>query len=295
MSALDVHFPCSGCGATLAARDGDVRKQAICPACGERTWIVPGFDELRALGIVPAAVLPGEMLRRSWRGYMSAPVRCLSAVAIVYLASIVIVSAAIATAVYVFSLAHEVPGITADPPRGLSRTDAVVLWSADHGDEVLALLGYIGTALVPALLLVVWLEIGLLRLMLQLARGRSASLRLLASGGASLGGVLVAGGIYVALVLLGLLACVVPGVIWATMYWPAVLLVVDRRLGPLRALRLARQITTGHKVELFVVLLIAMGLSTLAGLIPLGLGHLLVDPLLLLVAVHAYLQLTGQS
>ena len=51
----------------------------------------------------------------------------------------------------------------------------------------------------------------------------------------------------------GLILLIIPGIIFALMFWFAGYLVMDKNLGPVEAIRESARITNGHKWELFLL------------------------------------------
>ena len=72
-------------------------------------------------------------------------------------------------------------------------------------------------------------------------------------------------------VSLGIILCVVPGIIAALMFWPTLYFVVDRDAGALQAMDFSRDVTRGNKLYLFL-LAIVVGILAVLSAIPCGLG-----------------------
>lgn len=93
-------------------------------------------------------------------------------------------------------------------------------------------------------------------------------------------------------VVLGLVAFVIPGIILGLGFSLAPYLVVDRGLGPIGAMGESWRITKGHKWRLFLLFLVLLGINIL-GLLALVLGVLVAIPVSLLAMAHAYRTLSS--
>jgi uncharacterized membrane protein len=91
-------------------------------------------------------------------------------------------------------------------------------------------------------------------------------------------------------VLLGLVLLIVPGIIAAVGLMFAPYLVIDKGLGPVKALEESWRITKGHKWQLFLFSLALIGLNIL-GLLALVVGVLVTIPVSMLASVHVYRKL----
>lgn len=103
-------------------------------------------------------------------------------------------------------------------------------------------------------------NVGLTRIILDSARGNSPSFATLFTGGdrflPMLGTtILMLLGIY-----LGMLLCIVPGVILALGFAFSQMYVVDAKLGPIEAMSESWRVTTGQKMNLFVMVLAFLGI-----------------------------------
>jgi uncharacterized membrane protein len=138
----------------------------------------------------------------------------------------------------------------------------------------------------------VFFAMGMTRYALKLCRGEPNGFGDLFSGGpflSFLGAAL--------LVLLGVLGgtilCIVPGVILALGWVFSRQLVVDGRAGALDSLKASWRMTTGHKVQLFVLMLFSIGVA-LAGLCACGVGIFVAVPVIFFAHTGVYLRLIGQ-
>ncbi|MEG6509854.1 hypothetical protein V6C03_12860 [Methyloligella sp. 2.7D] len=85
----------------------------------------------------------------------------------------------------------------------------------------------------------------------------------------------------------GLVLLIVPGIIFALMFAFGTVVVMDRGLGPIKALEESRRITRGHRWRLLGFGLL-LGLLNLAGLLAFGLGLLVTVPVSFLAGIYAY-------
>lgn len=140
----------------------------------------------------------------------------------------------------------------------------------------------------------VWLTAGLLLYLLRIIRGQPAHFGMLFDAGPLIVPATIATIAYSVIVTLGLLVCIVPGVILGLMYWLAIPLVIDARLEVTEAFRVSRQTTDGHKGTLALVWLISVGLL-IAGALVCGIGLVFTLPLAAVLQAVAYLAITGQD
>lgn len=142
------------------------------------------------------------------------------------------------------------------------------------------------------ILVYLWLTAGMTLFCLKLARGQPAQISDIFAGGPwlwSFSGVNLAVGL---LATLGFMLCFVPGFFVAIFFFPAAYLVIDRGMSAGEALNSSMAMTEGNRMNIFLLLLISMGVSMIASFIP-G-GGLLVLPLNMLMMIIGYLLMTGQ-
>lgn len=96
------------------------------------------------------------------------------------------------------------------------------------------------------------------------------------------------------IVLLGILLLVIPGIIWAIKLQYYSFLIVEKKMGPIEALRLSWQITSGVKWQLFL-LGILLGLINLLGVLALVVGLLISIPTTMLAQTYVYRKLVSQQ
>ena len=94
-------------------------------------------------------------------------------------------------------------------------------------------------------------------------------------------------------ITVGMMACYVPGIILAIGLMFFKLIIVDKKLGAIDALKASWNLTNGHKVDLFVFGLLAVGICML-GELACGIGLLVAGPIVMYAMAHIYLKLTNQ-
>ena len=96
------------------------------------------------------------------------------------------------------------------------------------------------------------------------------------------------------LTVAGLILLIVPGIVIMTMLAFVKLLIIDRHLGPIEAMKESARITHGHRLEILLLFLFLLAINVL-GAIPLFLGLLLTVPVSMIAIAHAYRTLTNTS
>jgi hypothetical protein len=87
---------------------------------------------------------------------------------------------------------------------------------------------------------------------------------------------------------------IVPGVILALFWSLAIMLAVDRELGPLEAMKQSWRLTNGHKLDIFLFWLLVLGLALVCTFCTCCLGFLVVNPVISVAFAFIYLRITGQ-
>jgi hypothetical protein len=97
--------------------------------------------------------------------------------------------------------------------------------------------------------------------------------------------------LYGAVIIVGLILLIVPGVIWGIKYQYTTYLIVDKRMGVWDAFKKSGQITRGVKLKLFL-----LGLSfiviTLVGVLLAGIGLIVAWPVIALSGAYVYRKLS---
>ena len=96
------------------------------------------------------------------------------------------------------------------------------------------------------------------------------------------------------IVVIGLVLLIVPGIILALMLIFTPYIVVDRELGPIKALKESARMTKGHWWELFILLVLVL-LLNIVGAVALLVGLLVTIPTTSLAIVHAYRTLSKNA
>lgn len=174
-----------------------------------------------------------------------------------------------------------------DIPRSLLQNAM-----AESGEQEMALLVVVvGTPLSSVVNLFV--GIGVAQISLKLARRQPAEFAELFGGGQRfwpvLGGWLLATVAYT----IGLLLCIVPGIILALMFWPFYYLLVDGRAKVFESYSLAQSITEGNWGTTFILALVSFGVM-IVGVLAFCIGVLFAAPLVTMIWATAYLMMSGQ-
>jgi uncharacterized membrane protein/phage FluMu protein Com len=168
----------------------------------------------------------------------------------------------------------------------------VELMLREDGDEALAagvsLIGGIFSFLVD-----VFLWTGQVQIMLKLARRQQAEVGDLFGGGPLYLPALGAAILFNIGVGVGMVLCIVPGIIVALMFWPYFSLIVDRKASVTDSFSLAGKITEGNWGTIFLLALLAVGIYII-GFLALCVGLLFAAPLVSLMWTVAYLMMSGQ-
>jgi uncharacterized membrane protein len=165
---------------------------------------------------------------------------------------------------------------------------------------VLGFLGQVSDSVVVRLFfqLVGWivgmiLALGLYRASLAVVKGQTPDVNMLFQV-EGLGSYIIAAILYGLMVFVGLIFCIVPGIILAIMFmFYGYLIVEDPTLGPTEALSKAQQITKGRLGELFVFGLALFGIN-LVGALLCGVGLLFTYGISAIAVAYAYRTLNGE-
>jgi len=212
----------------------------------------------------PGALAPVEIeivpiLTRSWELLRQRPGTVIGAVMIPF-----------SITIGVSALTGAVEGVTEQLG---SSTVATVVW------VVLQVVGWI----VPA-----WLQLGMVRVLLHVARGSSANLASLFGEGQLLFSVVIASIVVTIGVVIGLVLLVVPGVVLALGWGFYTYTMVDQNLDPIESLRESWRVTNGYKTRLLIVSVAIGILALLATLVTCGVGVLVVLPIVSLGQTLVY-------
>lgn len=140
-----------------------------------------------------------------------------------------------------------------------------------------------------------FINLGAIRIFMNIAFGRETELMMLFSGGrhflpALLASILIGLG-----TVLGFILLIIPGVIFALMMYFSLYLIVDRNLGPIEAMTESMALTDGNKITIFVVSLVIGLLVVGLSCVTLGLGALVLVPMVSLAQAVMYHSLVKQK
>jgi len=139
-----------------------------------------------------------------------------------------------------------------------------------------------------------YLSLGFIRLFLRTVRQEGPEIGDLFTGGRWLVPGIIASLLVGAGVGLGMLLLIVPGVILALGWMFAQLLIVDKDMGPIEAMKTSWRMTQGEKGGLFLWALVAFGLI-IVGFLACGLGVFVAAPVVGLGTTLIYLDLDRRS
>ena len=132
-----------------------------------------------------------------------------------------------------------------------------------------------------------FLSLGAARIGLNIVSGREASVGMLFGEGRKLLRALVATILFSLMVGLGLVLLIVPGIYLALRFGQYLMAIVDKDLGIIESFKYSSSITTNNRVNLLVLWLFGILLS-IAGLLALCVGILVVIPVMWLASIVAY-------
>jgi uncharacterized membrane protein len=137
------------------------------------------------------------------------------------------------------------------------------------------------------------LALGLYRASLAVVKGQTPDVAMLFQV-EGLGSYIVAAILYGLMVFVGLIFCIIPGIILAIMFmFYGYLIVEDPTLGPTDALKKAQEITKGRLGELFVFGLALFGIN-LVGALLCGVGLIFTYGITAIAVAYAYRTLNGE-
>ena len=123
----------------------------------------------------------------------------------------------------------------------------------------------------------IFLALGLTRIGLNIVSGKPFTLAMLFGGGRQLITACLASVLYIAMVIVGLLLFIVPGIYLALRFGQYMPAIVDKNLGTLESLKYSSSITTANRLNLFVLALLTFCVM-LAGLLALLVGLVVAIP-----------------
>lgn len=96
------------------------------------------------------------------------------------------------------------------------------------------------------------------------------------------------------IVFAGLLLLIIPGVVLALMLCLAGIIAIERGMGPVASLKESYRATKGNLWKLFLFWIVIFVLAII-GMIPFGLGLIVVAPVAMLASIHAYRILSSHT
>lgn len=137
------------------------------------------------------------------------------------------------------------------------------------------------------LVAIVWISLAL-----AIIDGRPVSGESLLPDGSTLISYIIASLIFSVMFAVGLVLLIIPGIIVAVVFGLYGWALVDKGLDPIGSLRESSRLTAGRRGQLFLFVLLAIGLNIL-GLLALIVGVLITSAVTLIAAGHVYRQLDG--
>jgi DNA-directed RNA polymerase subunit RPC12/RpoP len=319
---LAIEFSCQHCGKQLSTSEDKAGRKAKCPQCGE-VIVVPapaavdsGFPDVAAddyeesapplpgTGGMKNCPMCGESIPRSARkcdfcgeqlleepGQMARRPRKIEAGDVMSFAwerftknMGLAIGANIVNAIVI--------AVSAIPLIGLFIAIAIASENNQEPDAIL-LIGLI-PAFLPVIAVSLFLMPGLTKIYLGISRGDSVDIGMLFSGGKYFVKASICTILFGLMVGLGMVACVIPGILLALRYWPYLYVILDEDPPGLECFNRSAELTQGNWGSVLVLgvvgFLINMAAQAICGLI-----QLFTQPLNSLFFSTAYVKITGQD
>lgn len=136
--------------------------------------------------------------------------------------------------------------------------------------------------------------IGFIKMLLRIYNGENPPLKEIFSAYGVFWKYIGASILYSLIIVGGLILLIVPGIIWAIKYSFTPLLVIDRKIGPIEALKESGRITNGSKWKLLGFMIVS-GLVVLLGYLVFLVGALVAIPLVTLAWIWVYKKLSNSE
>lgn len=166
-----------------------------------------------------------------------------------------------------------------------------LLKSSLGGDQSLAFLPVsIIFALLSGVLRII-VDIGLIQITLKFVDGQKAQVSDLFSGYPLFWNYLAGSTLYGLIVIGGFILLIIPGIIWSIKFGYYSYLIIDKKMGPIEALKQSSKITQGVKWNLLIFHML-LGLIILTGALALVVGLFVAIPTTMLASAFVYRKLS---
>lgn len=321
---MDINFNCPHCGKSLNTTDDRAGAQAKCPNCSEMVTVpsVAGakpdvkFDEGSGENLfAPLPSLPksasssgtgtktcpmcgeespqsakacqacGEFFEDNRRGNGFLEVGdVISASWTIYMKKMGIVIGSVIVVGLVSSAASL-------PTQICNIINNVREQQGQNPEPILEIVGVL--FLIPSYLVGYFLQLGLTRVLFKVARGKEANLGDVFSGGRYFWRMLGSTVLFGLMILAGMIACIIPGILVGLMFWPYVFVLIDEDSSGVNCLWRSKEITKGTWGSAFVLFLAIFGINVL-GFLACCVGIIFTAPLSQLMLAVAYCRMTAQ-
>lgn len=319
---MTIQFKCGQCGQTLKVGDNAAGKRAKCPKCQSVVSIPEISDETADLGPVPPPPPPGKPNAGGdeWDRFMDSPFTKDADNPY---------QSPTATKEPQYMPKGDPKSLGNQPIRNVPTDFGSIMnyswavWKENLGlligamvvimiiggavsgvsEVFLNLLARMGLKevvflMIPVSMFVqfsanVFLTVGWMKMLLKLARGQRADFADLFSGGDLFLPALGTAALFGLATGIGYVLCIIPGIIVLLLWWPCIVLVVDRKASVMESFTLAREVTANNIGTTIVVWLAALGIN-LVGLAACCIGVVASGPLVATMSITAYLMMSGQ-
>ena len=162
-----------------------------------------------------------------------------------------------------------------------------VNWLSTDTTGIIRFLASVVSFFLGQLIAIVWISLAL-----AIIDGRPISGESLLPDGSTLISYIIASLVFSVMFAVGLVLLIIPGIIVAVVFGLYGWALVDKGLDPIGSLRESSRLTAGRRGQLFLFVLLAIGLNIL-GLLALIVGVLITSAVTLIAAGHVYRQLDG--
>ena len=254
---------CPMCGAE------NPRRAKVCQACGEE--FVGAARQAGSKERTHQIIDAGDVLSATWKIFQ----QNLSVLVLSTLACVGICLGVYAVFIAVFAAIS----ISLQPQMGRQEAELIInLLSLPLGIGITALVAYLNS--------------GVNRLLLAVARGEEATVNMIFSGGRYAMRSFLVGILFNMMTTFGFYCCIAPGILLWLMFWPFLYIIVDQDSPGLESLTKAKDLTTNNWLSVFVLILAASGIG-LVGTVT-CVGVVFTMPVTWLSFAVAYCKMTGQ-